>query len=46
MEEFKLLLRQYKDKFDLLEAGELELEELEIFLDYCMNEFRTMMKRS
>lgn len=46
VEALKLLAKQFRDKFKLVESGELELEEFQVFMDYYRHEFMTIMENS
>lgn len=46
VEALKLLAKQFRDKFKLVESGELELEEFQVFMDYYRHEVMTIMENS
>ncbi|MDM2972393.1 RES family NAD+ phosphorylase [Citrobacter sp. CK198] len=46
MKALRLLAKQYKDKFKLVESGELKFDEFQKFMDYYMHEFMTIMENS
>lgn len=46
MKALRLLTKQYKDKFKLVESGELEFNEFQRLMEYYMHEFMTIIENS